>query len=75
MPGRAALYGGGNGWIAGGPIDPASGQQPHGSAITSRQASKTIQLNLVNPAVASRWLRGGAGQARFDEAIGAGTHR
>jgi hypothetical protein len=35
-------YGGGNGWIAGSPIDAASSQKPHASAITSRQHAKTI---------------------------------
>jgi hypothetical protein len=65
---------GGDGRIAASPIDPTSGQEPHARAITSRQTSKAIQLNLVNPAVASRWLGGRAGQARLDEAVRAGTH-
>jgi hypothetical protein len=37
--------------IAASPIDPTSGQEPHARAITSRQTSKAIQLNLVNPAL------------------------
>jgi hypothetical protein len=63
-----SLYGGGNGWIAPSLIDPASSQKPHASAITSRQHAKAVQLDLVNPAVASRRVRGWAGEARFDEA-------
>jgi hypothetical protein len=33
-----------------------------------------FQLNFMNPAAASRRVRGWAGQARFDEASQAGTH-
>ena len=64
--------GGGDTWIAASPIYPASSQQPHASAITSSQHAKTVQLHLVNPAIASR--RVGAGLTRFDEARQAGPH-
>src|SRR4029450_360340 len=63
-----------NGWIAGSPIDPASGQEPHASGVSPCQQGKAVQLNLLNPAVASRRVRGWARQARFDEASQAGTH-
>jgi hypothetical protein len=49
-------------------FDPVWGQEAHASAITSRQHAKAVQLDLVNPAVASRGVRGWAGEARFDEA-------
>src|SRR5437763_4529058 len=67
-------YSGGNGWIARSPIDPASSQKPHASAITSRQHAKTVQLDLVKRAVANWRVRGWAGAARLDEARQAGTH-
>ena len=41
--------GGGNRWIAGSPIDPALGQEPHASAIRSRQYSEAVVLDLVQP--------------------------
>jgi hypothetical protein len=53
---------------------PASGQKPHASAITSRQHAENIQLDLMNPAIGSRRVRGWAGEARFDEASQTGTH-
>src|SRR5205814_7516355 len=66
-------YGGGNGWIAGSPIDPASSQKPHAGAITSGQHAKTIQLNFMNPAGAIWRLWRRTWEARFDEAVWAGT--
>jgi hypothetical protein len=53
---------------------PAAGQKPHARAITSRQHAEGVQLNFVKPAVANWPVSGWAGEARFDEASGAGTH-
>jgi hypothetical protein len=61
-------------WVARRSVDAIAGEQPHAGAITSRQHAKTIQLDLVNPAVANRRVRSWAGQARFDEARQAGTY-
>jgi len=60
--------GSGNGWIAGGPIDSATGQETHASAVTSRQRAKAVELNFMNPMVPSGRVWCWAGEARCDEA-------